>query len=314
MTNLLGLKTGQMMKRARLSIAFTCALSLILMAAPIGASAQGQSGDAKKIVAAEVNFSEVLRVQRRMLLTQARALSPQRPGVTDLYFIAFGGEARQDVFLSEVRFARNLFDRRFDTKGRSIVMANNLQTVHELPLASMENLRIALNFVSKTIDREEDVVFLFITSHGSQTHELSVEMPPLALDNITVPALRKLMDQSKIKWRVIVISACYSGGFVEDLSNEQTLMITAARADRTSFGCTNTARFTYFGRAYFAEALILEYSFVRAFRMARNTLERLERQQGFPQSFPQIQIGSAIEAKLSEIELRLDGTARFTAN
>jgi hypothetical protein len=42
------------------------------------------------------------------------------------------------------------------------------------------------------------------------------------------------------------------------------LIITAsAEANKTSFGCTDDADFTYFGRAFFDEALRQEHSLVR---------------------------------------------------
>lgn len=284
-------------------------LALSWVSTPGGAFAQEDGGAAPNL-----DYAEIMRGQRKLLLGQARALAPQRPGVTDLYFIAFGGEARQDVFMNEVRYARQLFDRRFGTENRSLVLANNNKTLGELPIANRQNLRLALNFISHLIDREEDVVFLFITSHGSAAHELSVAMPPYELDDIDIPMLKKLLDQSKIKWRVVVVSACYSGGFIEPLSNETSLIMTAARHDRTSFGCTNTAKFTYFGRAYFAEALRLEYSFIRAFDIAKNTIRVLERQQRYPESEPQIHVGARIVAKLEDIERRLLSPAALSSN
>ena len=66
----------------------------------------------------------------------------------------------------------------------------------------------------------------------------------------------------------MVISACYSGGFLDALKDEDTLMITAARHDRQSFGCADENEFTYFGRAYFEEALPQASWFQEAFRKA----------------------------------------------
>ncbi|MFQ5533415.1 MAG: C13 family peptidase [Sphingomonadales bacterium] len=305
---------GGVSSRIRLRPCILAVLAFVAFGCPVAGPGVVRAQQRQDAAPTKIDFRGVMHMQRKLVLEQARALAPQRPGVADLYFIGFGGDAKQNVFLSEVRFAKSLFDQRFGTDHRSIVMVNNRATIDELPLANLDNLRLALNFVSRTIDREEDVVFLFITSHGSRDHQLWLDMPPLSIDNINVPALQKVLDQSRIKWRVIVISACYSGGFVEALSDDQTLMMTAARADRTSFGCTNTAKFTYFGRAYFAEALRLEYSFVKAFRMAEGTIRALERQQRFQQSFPQIHIGKAIGGKLDQIETRLRQAAQPAGN
>ncbi|WP_084683783.1 C13 family peptidase [Psychromonas hadalis] len=53
--------------------------------------------------------------------------------------------------------------------------------------------------------------------------------------------------KSKIKWKVIVVSACYSGIYIETLADEYTLVMTASNAEQPSFGCSNSANFTYFG-------------------------------------------------------------------
>ena len=57
---------------------------------------------------------------------------------------------------------------------------------------------------------------------------LEVSLPPLELAPLTAPALRSLLDDAGIKWRIIVVSACYSGGFVDALQDDNTLIVTAA--------------------------------------------------------------------------------------
>src|ERR687897_3204640 len=72
---------------------------------------------------------------------------------------------------------------------------------------------------------------------------------------LTPPALRRMLDASVAKYRVVIISACYSGVFVPALADSRTLVITAAAADRPSFGCEDGATWTYFGEAFFNRAL-----------------------------------------------------------
>ena len=50
------------------------------------------------------------------------------------------------------------------------------------------------------------------------------------------------------------------------------MVITAAEATKTSFGCTDDADFTYFGRAFFDEALRQEHSLISAFHAAKQTI------------------------------------------
>jgi hypothetical protein len=104
---------------------------------------------------------------------------------------------------------------------------------------------------------------------------------------------------------VVVVSACYAGGFVEPLRDEHTLVMTAAAADRRSFGCSNEAELTYFGRALFADELAGRFSFAEAFHAARRRIEVREVEEGRTPSQPQMAMGAAIAERLEEIERRL---------
>src|SRR3546814_18531152 len=105
------------------------------------------------------------------------------------------------------------------------------------------------------MDRDEDLLLLYLTMHGTEDHELAVTFPPLLEEWITPPQLRAVLDDAGIRNRVVVISACYSGGFLPDLRDARTLVITAARADRASFGCGNESAATWFGRAWLVAGL-----------------------------------------------------------
>ena len=125
-----------------------------------------------------------------------------------------------------------------------------------------------------------------------------MNFPPLALHQLTPIALHRMLQEAGIKWKVVVVSACYSGGYVEPLKDPYTVVITSSRADRTSFGCDNASEFTYFGHAYFQDALKKTTSFVEAFELARAAIAARERSEGLTPSEPQIHVGSAIRDKL----------------
>jgi hypothetical protein len=156
-------------------------------------------------------------------------------------------------------------------------------------------------------------VMLYLESHGTRDHRLAVEFWPLQLNPLTPQLLRRMLDDSKIKWRIIVVSACYSGGFIEPLKDEHTLIMTASAADRTSFGCGSESEATYFGDALFQHALRFDDSFVTAFDKARERIAERERAEGVsPPSDPQIYVGDAMAAKLPQLETAL--RARRTGN
>ena len=211
--------------------------------------------------------------------------------------------------MKEVLSVRALFDTRFDTQGRSVALINNLKTVDFLPLANQHNLAEALKAVAGRMNTEEDVLFLFLTSHGSEDHRLSTDFWPFGLNDLSAERLDGMLDASGIKWRVVVVSACYSGGFIEPLQDEHSLILTASRADRNSFGCAHLNDFTYFGQAYFDEQLRRQTSFVAAFHDAAEAIAAREQDEGLTPSEPQIFLGQAMAGKLAELESRLERLA-----
>ncbi|MBK6435370.1 MAG: hypothetical protein IPF83_05500 [Rhodanobacteraceae bacterium] len=142
-------------------------------------------------------------------------------------------------------------------------------------------------------------MFVFMTSHGSEEHEWIVQLGDLTLTQITPDDLVAAYDDAGIRWRVSVVSACYSGGYAEVLAAPTSLVITAARADRNSFGCGADADLTYFGRAYFAEAMAQTPDFVKAFEIARTHISEREKLDDFDASEPQIRSAPPIEQQLA---------------
>ncbi len=254
---------------------------------------------------ASIEREAAFHAQAGLLDRDLQKLLPQRPGVVDLYFAGFASFAAEDVFRKEIDVIGPLMRERFDAAGRSVLLVNNASTVMTLPLATATNLARTLRGIGERIDREEDVLVMYLTSHGSAKHELAVDFWPLRLDTITPASLKRMLDDAGIKWRVLIVSACYSGGYVEPLKNDNTLVMTASDATNTSFGCGSESDFTYFGRALFDEELRRTHSFAEAFGRARVSIGEREKQMGHQFSNPQIAIGSAIAEKLKIVEARL---------
>jgi hypothetical protein len=249
---------------------------------------------------------KVLSAQQELFDKALDDLADERRGVTDLYYVGFAPYAGEDVFRKDMELARELFDQRFDTAGRSIVLINNPRTVLEHPMATVTNLRATLKEIGATIDRDDDVVMVYLESHGARNHELAVAFPPLELDQLTPVTLRVMLDEAAIKWRIIVVSACYSGGYIEPLKDDFTLILTASATDRTSFGCGTESNATYFADALFQHALRFEDSFVKAFAQARERIAQHEKEQKVsPPSDPQIYVGDEMAAKLPKLEATL---------
>jgi hypothetical protein len=243
--------------------------------------------------------------QQDALGRELSKLEAERPGVADLYLVAAGFYAGEDVFMKEVRMIADLFSQRFDAAGRTVLLVNNPKTLHEYPIASLTSLREALAQVGSTMNTAEDILVLYVSSHGSDKHELVVDFRPLRFSPITPEALKSALQESGVRWRVVIVSACYSGGFVDALKDERTMVITASSAARQSFGCGASSDATYLAQALFGEALKKTYSFEAAFADARKLIEQWEREKSYESSQPQIHVGSEIRKKLQEVERRL---------
>ncbi|WP_020683201.1 C13 family peptidase [Marinobacterium rhizophilum] len=250
---------------------------------------------------APLDVESIFYAQHQLMRNSLAQLEAQRPGVTDLYLMAVGGYGLEDVFLKEVEFVREQFDRQYATRGRSLILANNPATVDKYPLANRHNLALGLDSVAQKMDTEEDVLFLFMTSHGSRDHRFSLEFGAVELNDLTPEQLRQALDDAGIRWRVILVSSCFSGGFIDALQSPETLVITAAAADRTSFGCGVDSDFTYFGTAYFKQALQQQPRFIQAFDIANQWVSEREAREQIGASQPQLSVGESIAGKLSEL-------------
>ena len=171
-------------------------------------------------------------------------------------------------------------------------------------MATKTSIERSLARIGQQMNPDEDVLFLFMTSHGlPNLFELSNE--PIQMDSIDPQWLRQALDRAGIRWRVLVVSACYSRSFIEGLQSPDTVVITASAADKTSFGCSNQPEFTYFGRAFFAEAMRSESSIAAAFEAATARVRQLEREGGFESSEPQMVVGRRMGLLLPSFETRL---------
>lgn len=249
----------------------------------------------------------VLSEQPAHLARALAALRAQTPGRVDLYALGFAGDGGERVFRNEIEYLPRLLGARFGAEDRTLTLINSPDTAGRAPLATLTNLRLGLEGLAARMDTDEDLLLLFLTSHGSEDHELYVDLSPLPLNQIDPRELRAALDDSGIRWRIVVVSACYSGGFVDALKDPHTLVITASRTDRPSFGCGADSQITWFGKAFLAQALNETTSIPEAFRRASKKIAAWERRDKETPSEPQYVAGGLIEAKLRVWQAGLRG-------
>ena len=155
---------------------------------------------------------------------------------------------------------------------------------------------MSLQAAANGMDADNDILFLILTSHGSRAG-LAVKAGRLT-QTLTPSNLAYMLARTGMRYKVVVISACYSGVFIPRLANPDTLVITAADADHPSFGCRDKAKWTYFGNAFFNMALRQAKSLKDAFVVARSLVKKREVRERFEPSNPLMAGGENVQPLL----------------
>ena len=257
------------------------------------------AGDESLVILSAETIGEFGLYNQNSLLEEAfNQVAKGTPGQPDLYLLAIAGWGSQEVFNREVNYINTKFEALYNTHNKSILLANS-QRSFERPLATVTSIQKSIQHLAEVMDKEEDILLLYATSHGSKKSGLSLDHKGLTLPDLSPAELKKMLQDSGIKYKTIIISACYSGGFIEPLKDEYSLIMTSAAADKTSFGCSDEREFTYFGRALLADSMDAQGDFISAFANAEQLIQRWEADQDLTPSEPMIHTTSTIEAKLN---------------
>src|SRR5258705_8231090 len=141
----------------------TCLISLIALLGAADAPAQP--------IPAAIQAEDQQRLDRALA-----GLKPQRPGVVDAYVIVAALDA-DPVFNREARETGRVLASRFDAGGQTLVLASDERNDRADAPATPERLANALDSVASVMDRDEDVLVLYTTSHGSPDAGLNFRDP-----------------------------------------------------------------------------------------------------------------------------------------
>ncbi|MFL6604387.1 MAG: C13 family peptidase [Steroidobacteraceae bacterium] len=239
--------------------------------------------------------------QPTRLAASVEHLAPREPGAANVFFVGFAGDGEQSIFKREALFAETVFAEHFSSDDRAVELINDNDDRDSYPIASVSGLQQSLKLIASRMDPEQDVLVLMLTSHGSQDG-LAVVNGSLPLTQLSPVELRHALDESGIKWRVVIVSACYSGVFLDALKGDGTLVITAADADHSSFGCDDDRDLTYFGEAFLKDSVPTSRTLEEAFRKAAALITQRETSEHKIRSNPQMWVGAPMRAKLLEVE------------
>jgi hypothetical protein len=106
---------------------------------------------------------------------------------------------------------------------------------------------------------------------------------------------------------IVIISACFSGVFVPALADSNRMILTAARPDRSSFGCSESDKYPYFD-ACMLKVLPTAHDFVALGPAVQTCVAQKEVETGMrPPSEPQFFVGPGLRPILPLMALRPDG-------
>jgi hypothetical protein len=242
--------------------------------------------------------------EHRKLARALDALAPQRAGIVDAYVLSIALDS-DPVFGREAREAGNVLQRRYDAAGRTLILAGTDGSAPStLPRGTPTTFAIALARIAELMDRKEDVLVLFTTSHGAPWG-LYYNDADSGHGAVSPNRLKMMLDQLGLANRLLVISACYSGVFIPVLQSDTTAILTAASNDRTSFGCAAENDWTYYGDAMVNRALRKPQPLDKAYAEASALIARWESQTGITPSRPQVSIGAGTARWLGPLERRM---------
>lgn len=242
---------------------------------------------------AESAAERALYGQESLLTNALEQIAEGDPDQTELYFLGIAGDGSQRVFEREVLYAQSLLETQFQAADRTMVLVNSHEASDDFALATITSITQSLQMMAAKMN-PEDILFVYMTSHGSRDHQLSLNHPDIELTDLPASHLAAVVAELPVQHKIIGVSACYSGGFIPYLKGPNTLVMTAARADRTSFGCSDDNEFTFFGRAFFEQSLPHTHSFRYAFHQAYDRVSEWEKAEGYRQSEPQMSASESI--------------------
>ncbi|GLH81974.1 hypothetical protein SSBR45G_68830 [Bradyrhizobium sp. SSBR45G] len=255
-------------------------------------SAAADAAPAPQPAGADIQLAQPLLME-----AEAGKLLPERKGAVDVYTVGIAGWADENVFVKELDGGLAALDRAIGLDRGTIRLVNHAATTETTPIANRSNFAAAVHAIAKVMNKDEDVLLIFITSHGDATG-VGLHLAGAVYTHLSPDHIATVLDREGIKNRMIIVSACYSGVFVKRLASSDSVVLTAADENNPSFGCSNEREWTYFGDALFNQNLTAGVSLEDAFDKARVRITEWEKRDGLSPSNPQGHFGTELAAKL----------------
>ena len=156
-----------------------------------------RDGEGKVIADA---LAEGLLEQGRLLDAAIAQLPASTPAI-ELYAMTVAGDGKQSVFMREADYVGNLLQTRFAAHGR-LTLINHRDHLATRPMATSASLGRSFQALAER-SGAEDLIFIYLTSHGSAQHELHIDQPRLQLADLPASELAGLLAPLKDRYKVL---------------------------------------------------------------------------------------------------------------
>ena len=204
--------------------------------------------------------------------------------------------------MRDIQVARTGLQEQFDVENRAIMLLNH-RDYDTHPLATRPSIAEALKALDQQMNPEEDLLVIHLVSHGGQDGALMLQQPGIDLPDLTPADFAEMLETLEAQRKMLVVSACFSGHWLNELRDENTLIMTSAREDRTSFGCGDDSEMTWFTKAVYQSVGLSLTDPDAMFEQINDQIRTWEEEIGMEEerwSYPQHHLGDSLRQWLDQ--------------
>jgi hypothetical protein len=206
-------------------------------------------------------------------------------------------DTRWHVVLAAVGNEQHVFDNFVTDFGEVLKSNTNIASFTELhasvderwPASGMRALEATLTALQP---RENEGCLVYLTGHGVEEGiAMAADTPPIF---VRPTRMESMLSACAQRTTILVVSACFSGIYMRPgITRPERIVMTASAADKTSFGCSNNNRYTFFDQC-FLDAWHGHDQWGMLADEVKRCVRDTERSGGFPSSNPQFFFGPGL--------------------
>lgn len=226
----------------------------------------------------------------------AEAPAPVAP--PRLIFAGFAMHSQAKAFRNDVLAAEKLA-KQIDPNALILKLANPARDqASDWPQATLENFELVMTKMAE-VARPQDRVMLLISTHANPG-TLNINIAGKNAAPLTARTLSDALAPLAKTPTLVVLSACYSGAFLEPLRAPNRVVLTATDVHKTSFKCQYPGEHTFFADALFNQAGAEQLSITDWMGAAQKSIQTQEKRKRLAASAPKMFVGEEAKAWASQ--------------